>query len=127
MVYDLNEKYTMEGESGEEYIFSMYGFGSFDDLQEFFKDIKRPGLYVFTERSFSKIQRKHIHQPVYVGETDNYNNRNFATHHKRNEIEQMGVHSVGLSFLDGDSEELRKEKEKDILSANELLLNEVNN
>ena len=128
MVNDLKEEFKMKGNSGEEYIFHMYGFATFDDLQDFFKDDERQGVYVFTLRSISGVLIKSIfYEPVYVGETGNFSDRNFATHHKRTEIEGLGVHSFGIMTIEGDGDEKRKEVEEDILSANEIQLNVKSN
>lgn len=126
-MFDLKEEFKMKGELGKEYTFKMFGFTNFDELQEFFKNNKCPGLYVFTRRSISNVTHKPVHDPVYVGETDNFNDRNFATHHKRKEIEAMDVHSVGIMITDCISDEERKNMEKDLLSFNKLPLNIANN
>lgn len=127
MIFDLKEDFKMMGESGEEYTFKMFGFSNFDELQEFFKDYNSPGLYVFAKRSKSSVGSYFVHDPIYLGQTGNFNDRNFAAHHKRGEIEALNVHSIGIMITDGISDEKRKEMEKDLLSINDLRLNTVNN
>ena len=99
MISYLNEEYKMRGTSGREYCFTMYGFGTFDELQEAFKDYPHAGLYVFTIRSYSLMMDKYIHEPVYVGQTDDFTTREFANYHKRKEIETTGAHSIGSAAL----------------------------
>lgn len=127
MISYLNEEYKMNGASGREYTFTMYGFGSFDELQETFKEYPHAGLYVFTVRDYSQTVRSYTHEPVYVGQTGNFQTRDFANYHKREEIEATGSHSIGICLTDNLSDEHRKEMEKDLLEAYDLPCNEVNN
>lgn len=127
MISDLNEQLEMIGASGDKYVFRMYGFGNFDELQDFFEEVVNPGLYVFTRRYKPTTLSTCIHEPVYLGETGNFKNRNLATHHKRKEIEETGVHSFGINLTDGINEDSRKGMEADLLSAYDLPLNIVDN
>lgn len=127
MISCLNEEYMMTGASGREYAFTMYGFGAFDELQEKFKDDPHSGLYVFTVRSYSQVMGKFTHEPVYVGQTGDFQTRDFSNYHKREEIEATGSHSIGICLTDNVNDEHRKEMEKDILAAYDLKCNEVNN
>lgn len=127
MVSYLNEEYKMTGASGRIYTFTMYGFGTFDDLQEAFKDYTHAGLYVFTVRDYSKSLQKYIHEPIYVGQTSSFQARDYSNHHKRRDIESSGSHSFGLCLTDHLSDNHRQEMEADILKAYELRCNDVNN
>ena len=127
MIFYLNEEYKMTGASGRGYSFTMYWFGTFDELEEKFKDYPHAGLYVFTARDYSQTLGKYIHEPVYVGQTGNFQTRDFANYHKREEIEETGSHSIGICLTENVSDEHRKEMEKDLLDAYELQCNEVNN
>ena len=126
MISYLNEEYKMTGASGREYTFTMFGFGTFDDLQEMFNDYPHAGLYVFTVRNYSQVM-KYTHEPVYVGQTGNFQTRDFANYHKREEIEATGSHSIGICLTDNLSDDHRKDMEKDLLDAYDLLCNEMNN
>jgi len=127
MISYLNEECKMKGASGKEYVFTMYGFGTFDELQEKFKDYPHAGLYVFTVRDYSQAVKKYTHEPVYVGQTGNFQTRDFSNYHKREEIEATGSHSIGICLTDQVSDEHRKEMEKDLLEAYDLPCNEVSN
>ena len=127
MISYLNEEYKMTGASGREYTFTMYGFGTFDELQETFKDYPHSGLYVFTIRNYSQLTGVYTHEPVYVGQTGDFQTRDFSNHHKREKIEATGSHSIGVCLTDQMSDEHRKEMEKDLLEAYNLPCNEVNN
>lgn len=127
MISYLNEEYKMTGASGREYTFTMYGLGTLDELQETFKDYPHSWLYVFTVRDYLQTVRGYTHEPVYVGHTGNFQTRDFANYHKREEIEATGSHSIGICLTDHLSDDHRKEMEKDLLEAYDLPCNEVNN
>jgi hypothetical protein len=127
MISYLNEEYKMTGASGREYTFTMYGFGTFDELQEKFKDYPHAGLYVFTIRDYSHSIGKYTHEPVYLGQTGNFQTRDFANYHKREEIETTGSRSIGICLTDQMCDEHRKDMEKDLLEAYDMPCNEVNN
>ena len=48
MVVDLDTTITIQGMSGNNYIFNVYGFNKFSDLYDAFKSIS--ALYAFTRR-----------------------------------------------------------------------------
>lgn len=127
MISYLNEEYRMKGASGREYAFTMYGYGTFDELQEKFKDYPHSGLFVFTIRSYSQVIGKYTHEPVYVGQTGNFQTRDFTNYHKREEIEATGSHTIGLCLTDFVSDEHRMDMEIDLLEVYDLKCNEKNN
>ena len=121
MVVDLNTTITIQGMSGTNYIFNVYGFTKFSDLVDAFKNIS--ALYAFTNRfpqgtSFT-------HDLIYVGETNDLSIR-FNNHHKENCIMKGNANCICIhSFHGTDSERLAAET--DILNAFDLPCNDKNN
>lgn len=109
---------TLSGISGKQYIFDLYSFENFDELNGVFAS--RPALYLFTRRSAA--EDGFMHDLIYLGETGNLSDR-FNNHHKKDEIMSHHANCIGIHGFVG-SDESRKALEKDILSAYDFPCNE---
>ena len=121
MVLDLDKTLTIQGVSGNTYIFNVYGFTRFSDLHDAFKDI--PALYVFTKRGF--VSGSFIHDLIYVGETGDLSKR-FDNHHKENCIMRCDANCICIHSFPG-SESERRMAEMDILNAFDFPCNDKSN
>lgn len=121
MVKDLDTTITIQGKSGTNYIFNVYGFSKFADLLDAFKNI--PALYAFTRRFPNGLS--FTHDLIYVGETGDLSTR-FYNHHKENCIMRGNSNCICIhSFYGTESERLAAET--DILNAFDLPCNDKNN
>ena len=109
---------TLSGISGKQYIFDLFSFDEFEELNGVFAS--RPGVYLFTRRSIA--ENGYIHDLIYLGETGNLSER-FSNHHKKDEIMSHHANCIGIHGVVGSDED-RKEFEKDILSAYDFPCNE---
>ena len=121
MVVDLDTTITIQGISGNYYIFNVYSFSEFSDLYDAFKSIS--ALYAFTKRFPQGIG--YTHDLIYVGETGNLSTR-FYNHHKESCIIRNNANCICIhSFYGTESERLAAEA--DILNAFDLPCNIKNN
>ena len=121
MVKDIDTTVTIQGLSGTDYIFNVYGFDRFADLIDAFKSI--PALYAFTLRFPRGIS--YTHDLIYIGETGDLSTR-FYNHHKESCIMQGKANCICIhSFLGSETERLAAET--DILNAFDLPCNDKNN
>lgn len=124
MVNNIGKTTTIKGESGKEYRFSLFTFGSFEDVKtQTWRQI--PALYLFTRRELSN--GAYYHTYLYLGETGDLSQR-FKNHHKEAELIQNGTNCIGLYYQNVPQNEAdRKLLEKDILSAYKFPCNDQNN
>ena len=122
MVEDLDTTITIQGRSGVNYIFNVYGFSKFSDLLDAFKSI--PALYAFTRR-FPKGAFTFTHDLIYVGETGDLSTR-FYNHHKENCIMRGNANCICIHSFHG-TESQRLTAETDILNAFDLPCNDKSN
>lgn len=121
MVVDLDTTITIQGMSGTNYIFNVYGFTKFSDLLDAFKSIS--ALYAFTKRFPKGVS--FTHDLIYVGETGDLSNR-FNNHPKKNCIMRGNANCICIhSFYGSESERLAAEA--DLLNAYDLPCNDKNN
>ena len=122
MVKELGRTTTLKGQSGKEYIFSLYLFDTFEELKSAWKSI--PALYLFTQRYRSN--GAYYHNYIYLGETGDLSTR-FDNHHKEQCIKNHRPNCIGIYTNVPQEEPKRKDVEKDILLANDFPCNEQNN
>ncbi len=122
MVKELGRTTTLKGQSGKEYVFSLYLFDSFEDLKSAWENF--PALYLFTQRYSSN--GAYYHNYIYLGETGDLSTR-FDSHHKEQCIIKHQSNCIGIYKNVPQDETKRKEVEKDILMANDFPCNEQNN
>jgi len=121
MIVDLDTTITIQGMSGTNYIFNVYGFTKFSDLTDAFENI--PALYAFTKR-FAKGS-SFTHDLIYIGETSDLSTR-FYNYHKKNCVIKGNANCICIhSFWGKESERLAAET--DILNAFDLPCNDKNN
>lgn len=121
MVVDLKTTITIQGMSGTNYIFNVYGFTYFSDLVDTFKSIS--ALYAFTRRFPQGMS--FTHDLIYVGETRDLSTR-FNNHHKENCIMNGSANCICIHSFYGTELE-RLAAETDILNAFDLPCNDKNN
>jgi len=111
----VNENtFSIKGESGTKYTFSMYNF----DTE--FKDVG--GIYIFTNRTNSND--KFTHNVIYIGKTNDLSTR-FDNHHKADCINRNESNCICVKQVDSEKE--RTKIETDLLIENQTNCNEINN
>lgn len=122
MLKDLDLTVTLKGKSGKDYVFKMYSFDEFSDLVS---DITNnvAAIYLFTRRTV--VNGEGRHDCIYLGETGDISTR-YSGHHKEACITKHKANCIGFWWASTD-EEKRRAAETDILEANNLPCNEVNN
>lgn len=115
MFKNLNETVTLKDGKGNEYIFDMYSYDTLDAVEDAVKDYKKAGLYIFAKR-YIKNGKKYF-ALSYIGETGDYSSRGYASHHKRNCIENQESNEFGIHLLDCQ-EKKRLEIEADLIKEN---------
>ena len=110
------------GYSGRRYRFTLYTYTSFDDLRNSF--VKNySALYLFSRMTTG--YNVNNHNLIYLGETGDLSTR-FCHHHKELEIVGFGANCIGICAASVD-ELIRKNAEKDLLSAYDFPCNDVDN
>lgn len=109
---------TLNGISGDQYLFGLYTFEDFSELRNVF--LSRAAVYVFTRRRVTSDG--FTHDLVYLGETSDLSSR-FKNYHKEQDIIAHYANCIGIHGL-ASSEEKRKFIEKDILTAYDFPCND---
>ena len=109
---------TLNGLSGQEYIFDLYTFNDFSELRSAF--LPRAAVYVFTRRRATN--EGFTHDLIYLGETENLARR-FDNHHKEDEIKAHYANCIGIYGAPSNDEQ-RKQIEADMLAAYDFPCNE---
>lgn len=117
MITDTYKTLTLTGISGKKYVFNIYSYSDFSDLQSAFLPIS--ALYLFV-----LMDNNDMCSLIYLGETGDLSTR-FDNHHKKSCIESRNANSICVCSLDGDS--FRKAAETDLLSAYSFPCNDINN
>lgn len=110
-------KLTLNGISGEQYLFDLFSFDDFSELRNAFRSM--PAVYVFTRRRM--FVNDYTHDLIYLGETEDLSQR-FNEHHKEENIMMHHANCIGLHGV--TSYEERINIEKDILGAYDFPCNE---
>lgn len=106
---------TLIGQSGTRYTFRMCEFDQLQAIDVAVKDFVKAGLYLFALRYTKPNDPRYWYSIKYIGETENYSQRNYGNHHKRKEIEEAHANSWGYCIIT-DSDDKRKEDEIDLIS-----------
>ena len=122
MIKDLNIQMTLRGIDGEKYLFNVYEYDNFDDLDNCFKAI--PAIYAFSHR-YKDIENKYKHHLIYLGETGDLSQR-FQNHHKKECINKRKGNCIWI-YVTSEDENIRKSEEKNILDFNDFPCNIQNN
>ena len=121
MLASTNSTLKLAGISGNDYLFNLYTFESFEDLKNSF--IAITAIYLFTQRIVALDGFEH--NLIYLGETGDLSTR-FSNHHKEDCITAHRANCIGIFVFNGDEEQL-KNIEIDILSAYDFPCNTQNN
>jgi len=98
-------KTNFDGDSGTTYHFTVYPLGT--------RIRKLSGLYVIANRSRDEAAG-YQHDAIYVGQTEDLS-QPFERHRKAAEFERHGANCICLHA--DDSEDSRREKERDLVAA----------
>ena len=112
------KRLTLNGISGNQYIFDLYTFDSFSELNNAF--LARAAVYLFTRRRVTN--EGFTHDLVYLGETGDLSTR-FDSHHKEQCISSHFANCIGIHGV-SSSDKDRKSIEADILAAYDFPCNE---
>lgn len=121
MVTDLKVNMTLLGASGKSYIFNLYGYSSFSQLNNAFKPLA--AIYVFSQRYLE--DNVYRHSLIYLGQTSDLSTR-YDNHHKEADITAHFGNCIWIHVFSGTDEE-REEAEKDLLASYDFPCNQTNN
>lgn len=105
----------LTGKSGNKYIFKMCEYDTMESIDKACENFTAAGLYVFAYRYTKPIDTRQWYALKYVGETDNYSQRDYSNHHKKKEIVAEKCNAWGYCTL-SVSDDKRKEIEADIIA-----------
>lgn len=110
MATDLNLVLIIEGQSKAEYVFKLYSFDDFAELNNCFTGA---GVYIFVH--LDCFTENCNAQYIYCGKTGDLSTR-FDDHHKEECIKNNNANCIGI--LQETNEQRRKDIETDILEGN---------
>lgn len=110
MVTDLNLALTIEGQSEAEYVFRLYSFDDFAELNNCFTGA---GVYIFVH--LDCFTENCNAQYIYCGKAGNFSTR-FNNHHAEECIRNNNANCIGI--LREANEQRREDIETDILEGN---------
>ena len=103
------------GQSGTHFQFRMCEFDTLQEIDEAVKTFTNSGLYIFAHRYSKPNDPRYWYSLKYIGETDNYSNRNYSNHHKKHEIEDAKSNAWGYCIITDDDDK-RKGFESDLIA-----------
>lgn len=118
MLRNINETFTVYGESQKPYTFHVYQFDKFDDIKNALPAIG--GIYIFTKRTVSLKDYSSTHRLIYCGKTDDFSTR-YYDHHAEPCITRNDANCIAIMRV--DMEPIRKYFETDILEGNTFTCN----
>lgn len=117
MVIDTYKTLTLTGLSGRKYVFNIYSYAAFNDLESAFRPIS--ALYLFVI-----MYDNDMCSMIYLGETSDLSTR-FYNHHKEYCIKSRNANRICVCAIEGETS--RKNAEDDLLSAYKFPCNEKKN
>lgn len=105
----------LTGKSGNIYTFNMCTFDTMDEIDDAVKNFAHAGLYVFTYSHTKQGDPRTWYSIKYIGETNDYSQRDYSNHHKKDDIEKANTNAWGYCVLTV-SEKDRKAIETDLIA-----------
>ena len=105
---------VLTGKSGKEYTFQMCEYDTMEAIDTACAQFTSAGLYVFAYRYTKPGVTRNWYNLQYIGETENYSERNYSNHHKKKEIVAAKCNAWGY-YKTTCSEENRKALESDLI------------
>lgn len=112
----------LTGKSGNKYTFKMCEYDTMEAIDKACEKFTAAGLYVFAYRYTKPDDATLWYTLKYVGETENYSQRDYSNHHKKKEIVAEKCNAWGYCTLTV-SDDKRKEIEADIIANYNLTCN----
>lgn len=117
-----NDMLELTGKSGNKYTFKMYEYDTMEAIDKACEKFTAAGLYVFAYRYTKQGDNRICYTLKYVGETEDYSQRDYSNHHKKKEIIGEKCNAWGYCSLTV-SDDKRKEIEADIIANYNLVCN----